>query len=126
MRLPRIVLALALCFTLGQPGVAGAWSGTTADEFDMRSGSRPDPGLWGYDTGTGWGAGGEVQTYTDSTDNVYQDGDHLVLQAIKTDGRLHLGPDQDTGPVRDGLRQSRGPHQDAARSRHPARVLAAG
>ena len=85
MRLLRIVLTLGLCFALAQPGLAGAWSGTTADEFDMRAGSRADPGLWGYDTGTGWGAGGEVQTYTDSADNVYQDGDHLVLQAVRTD-----------------------------------------
>ena len=38
----------------------------------------------GYDTGTGWGAGGEVQTYSDSADNVYQDGEHLVLQAVRT------------------------------------------
>jgi beta-glucanase (GH16 family) len=80
-----MMLGLAMCFTLGQPGAAGARSGTTADEFDMRAGSPPDPGLWGYDTGTGWGAGGEVQTYTNSIDNVYQDGDHLVLQAIRSD-----------------------------------------
>ena len=40
--------------------------------------------------------------------------------------RLHLGPDQDPEQADDGLRQGRGPHPDAARPRHPARVLAAG
>ena len=38
---------------------------------DGPAGTPPDPGLWGYDTGGGWS---ELQTYTDSTDNVYQDG----------------------------------------------------
>ncbi len=39
---------------------------------------------------------------------------------------LHLGPDQDQGPVREDRRALRGPHQSPARPGDLARVLAAG
>lgn len=76
---------------------------TVYDGFSGPAGSPPDPDLWGYDLGNGWGGGEELQTYTDSPDNVYQDGDgHLVIKAIssddgytsgriKTEGKLNMG-----------------------------------
>ncbi len=60
------------------------WRLVWSDEFSGISGSAPDPGKWGYDTGgTGWG-NNEKQYYTDSTNNAYLDGSgHLVIKAIK-------------------------------------------
>ena len=44
------------------------------DEFDGPAGSPPDPARWRYDLGAGGWGHGELQTYTDSTANVFQDG----------------------------------------------------
>ena len=72
------------------------------DEFLGSAGTPPDPRLWAYNTGGGWPR--ELQTYTNSTANVYQDGQgHLVIRAIrnpdgtftsgriKTEGKLAMG-----------------------------------
>ncbi|HEX4229099.1 MAG TPA: glycoside hydrolase family 16 protein [Bryobacteraceae bacterium] len=67
-----------------------AWS----DEFNGAPGSAPDPSKWTYDLGnSGWG-NEELETYTNSTANVFQDGQgHLVIRALKsgngyTSGRI--------------------------------------
>ena len=61
------------------------------DEFDGPAGSPPDPGRWRYDLGGGGWGHGELQTYTDSTANVFQDGQsHLVIRATR-EGRPALG-----------------------------------
>jgi beta-glucanase (GH16 family) len=45
-----------------------------SDDFDGLAGSPPNPGYWGYDVGR-WGEGsGELQYYTDRTDNARLDG----------------------------------------------------
>lgn len=55
-----------------------------SDEFDGDAGTAPDPEKWIYNVGTGqngWG-NGELQYYTDRTDNAALDGDgHLVITA---------------------------------------------
>ena len=80
-----MVPALVLCCCLSPPATASAMPGAVSDEFDAAAGTPPDPSLWGYDTGSGWSNGEELQTYTNSTDNVYQDGSgHLVIKAIQT------------------------------------------
>ena len=80
VRLAWVPIVL-LCCCLGQPPTADA-AKTIFDDFNGPAGTPPDPSLWGYDTGGGWS---ELQTYTDSTDNVYLDGDgHLVIKAVKT------------------------------------------
>src|SRR6188474_1740076 len=54
------------------------------EEFDGPTGSAPDSDVWNYDIGTGdngWG-NGELQYYTNRTDNVRLDGEgHLVITA---------------------------------------------
>ena len=67
------------------PGFTTTWS----DDFTGAAGTGLDTGTWKYDTGPGSSFGtGEIETMTNSTDNVFQDGaGHLVLRA------LHSGSD---------------------------------
>jgi hypothetical protein len=52
-----------------------------ADEFDGPEGASPDPSLWTFDTGIGYGHG-ELQAYTDRPENASLDGDgHLAVTA---------------------------------------------
>ena len=54
------------------------------DEFDGPAGSLPDPARWRNDLGGGGWGHGELQTHTDSTANVFQDGQsHLVIRATR-------------------------------------------
>ncbi len=65
-----------------------AWALTWSDEFSGAAGSAPDPSRWVLETGRGpnndgWG-NAELQTYTDSPDNVSHDGaGNLVITARK-------------------------------------------
>ncbi|MFJ2267604.1 SGNH hydrolase domain-containing protein [Streptomyces sp. NPDC087849] len=60
---------------------AGGWTRVMHDDFDGPAGSRPSAARWKYDIGTcypgcpapQWGTG-EIETMTDSTDNVRLDG----------------------------------------------------
>ena len=52
-----------------------------SDEFD--SGTL-DPTKWMYDLGGGGWGNNELETYTNSTDNVYLNGGYLFIKAIKT------------------------------------------
>jgi len=91
-RIISIVVALMLALVLCS-GQATHASSAVFDDFDGPAGSPPNPNLWGYDVGSGWGDG-ELGSYTDSTNNVYLDGQgHLVIAALKsgndyTSGRL--------------------------------------
>jgi beta-glucanase (GH16 family) len=112
--------ALAAVVTLTLPsagaaesaGAAGSGSGSTATEptvaaeiwredFDGAAGSLPSGENWIIDTGTSYPGGpanwgtGEVQTYTDSPDNLKLDGNgHLAITALRdgsggwTSGRI--------------------------------------
>ncbi|MGQ4513376.1 family 16 glycosylhydrolase [Streptomyces sp. DW26H14] len=75
------------------PGAPAGFTTTWSDDFNGASGSGLDGGTWKYDTGPGSSFGtGEIETMTNSTDNVYQDGSgHLVLKA------LHNGSDPGSG-----------------------------
>lgn len=54
------------------------------DEFDGPAGSPPDPAQWSYDLGGGGWGNNELEIYTDSPANVFQDGrSHLVIRATK-------------------------------------------
>ena len=66
--------------TTGRSAVTYAF----ADDFDGPAGSAPDPSKWGYDIGGGWGDN-ELQTYTSSRANSFQDGNgNLVIRATKS------------------------------------------
>jgi hypothetical protein len=75
------------------PAAPAGFSTTWSDDFNGASGSGLDTGTWRYDAGAGWTFGtGEIETMTNSTSNVYQDGNgHLVLKA------LHSGSDPNSG-----------------------------
>ena len=61
------------------PGYTLVWS----DEFNGAAGTGVNSANWLYDTGTGFGTG-EIETMTNSTNSVYQDGQgHLVIKAIR-------------------------------------------
>jgi beta-glucanase (GH16 family) len=71
------------------PAPPAGFSLTWSDDFNGASGSGLNTGTWKYDTGPGSSFGtGEIETMTNSTSNVFQDGaGHLVLKA------LHSGSD---------------------------------
>jgi beta-glucanase (GH16 family) len=66
---------------------------TWSDDFNGAAGTGVNTGSWKYDTGPGSSFGtGEIETMTNSTSNVFQDGSgHLVLRA------LHSGSDPRSG-----------------------------
>lgn len=58
-----------------------SWNLVWADEFDQPDGSAPDPTKWNHQQGgSGWG-NGELQHYSDSTENSYIQDGMLVIQA---------------------------------------------
>ncbi len=59
------------------------WKLVWSDEFNGTNGSKPDPAKWVYDIGgAGWG-NNELEYYTDSVKNAYQENGRLVIKAIK-------------------------------------------
>ncbi|MGW3310231.1 glycoside hydrolase family 16 protein [Streptomyces sp. NPDC001073] len=77
------------------PGAPTGWTTVFSDDFNGSSGSALNRANWLYDLGTGYAGGaanwgtGEIESATDSTNNVYQDGQgHLVIKAIR-DGSGH-------------------------------------
>ncbi|MYQ44548.1 hypothetical protein GTW40_05620, partial [Streptomyces sp. SID4985] len=75
------------------PPTPSGFTLTWSDDFNGAAGTGIDQNLWKYDTGPGSSFGtGEIETMTNSTSNVYYDGQgHLVLQA------LHSGSDPRSG-----------------------------
>ncbi|MGA3189136.1 MAG: family 16 glycosylhydrolase [Bryobacteraceae bacterium] len=77
---------------------ANGWQLVWSDEFNGTSGSAPNPANWNFDLGGGGWGNGELETYTNSANNVYQDGKgNLVISALKdaqgnyTSARLQTG-----------------------------------
>jgi hypothetical protein len=74
------------------PGPPSGWTTVFSDDFSGASGTGLNRSNWLYDLGTGynypgaagnWGTG-ELESATDSTANVYQDGSgHLVIKPVK-------------------------------------------
>jgi hypothetical protein len=87
------------------PTQAASWNLQWSDEFNGANGTGVDPNNWFYDTGQGkWGTG-EIENMTNSTSNVYQDGNgHLVLKALNnggqwTSGRIETQPSNFAAPA---------------------------
>jgi len=78
-------LLLLACSIVAAQSDTNDWQLVWADEFNGPAGSAPDPAKWTYDTGSnGWG-NHELENYTDSRRNSYQDGNgNLVIQALKS------------------------------------------
>ena len=75
------------------------WKLVWSDEFNGPAGTLPNPANWNYDLGNngGWG-NGEAEVYTNSLNNVFEDGSgNLVIRAIRdssgnfTSARLQTG-----------------------------------
>jgi beta-glucanase (GH16 family) len=90
------------CPPVGVPGPAAGWSLTWSDDFNScTAGTAPSGANWLFDLGTSYPGGapnwgtGEVETMTNSTANVRQDGaGHLVIVPLRdgagrwTSGRI--------------------------------------
>src|SRR6185312_15627884 len=96
----RILIPLLAVVYLGPGFMAAAqtnWQLVWSDEFNEPAGTPADATKWNYDLGSGV-YGNEIETYTNSTRNVFQDGNgNLVIRAIRdsegnyTSGRLQTG-----------------------------------
>ncbi|HEY1616354.1 MAG TPA: hypothetical protein VGG25_01985, partial [Streptosporangiaceae bacterium] len=75
------------------PGPPTGWSTVFSDNFAGAAGSQVNSANWKYDTGAGSTFGtGEIETMTNSTSNVYLDGNgHLVIKAINSGGNWTSG-----------------------------------
>jgi Carbohydrate binding module (family 6)/Putative Ig domain/Glycosyl hydrolases family 16 len=82
---------LAAAVVMAQPASAttvpnppAGWTTVFSDNFAGAAGSPVNSANWKYDTGPGSSFGtGEIETMTNSTNNVYLDGNgHLVIKAI--------------------------------------------
>jgi len=92
----RSIFLLVMAAAAASPQ-SSAWKLAWSDEFNGPANTPPDASKWGYDLGhntDGWG-NHELEAYTNSIENVHQDGQgHLVIRALKdaagdyTSGRL--------------------------------------
>ena len=74
------------------PAPPAGFTLTWSDDFNGAAGTGVNTGNWLYDTGTGIFGTGDIETMTNSTANVFQDGaGHLVIRA------LHSGSNPSTG-----------------------------
>jgi uncharacterized protein (TIGR03437 family) len=93
------VVLFAAASASAQPAPAQtSWKLYWSDEFNGPAGSPPDPKNWDYDMGAGGWGNGELENYTNSPLNSFQDGlGHLVIRAIRdaagnyTSARLQTG-----------------------------------
>jgi beta-glucanase (GH16 family) len=94
-----LVYAVALVVVLWSAGCTARsgnsgprWELLWADEFAGPAATAPDPSKWSYDIGGGGWGNHELQEYTDSTDNVFQDGKgYLHIRASRTPGGFRSG-----------------------------------
>ncbi len=97
MQMAPVFLMAALA-TASQAQTATGWKLVWSDEFNGPANSTPSSANWNYDLGGGGWGNGEQETYTNSPQNVFEDGaGHLVIRAIRdasgnfTSGRIRTG-----------------------------------
>jgi beta-glucanase (GH16 family) len=102
LRLTAVVATLSLPFLApATTSAAETWTTVFQDDFDGAAGTGLNAQDWLYDKGTSYPGGaaawgtGEIETATDSTDNVYHDGaGHLAIKPLRdaagnwTSGRI--------------------------------------
>src|SRR5690242_8157139 len=91
------IFILLTVFTASAQTTSG-WKLVWSDEFNAPSGTPPDPKNWNYDLGGGGWGNHEAEIYTNSPQNVFQDGKgNLVIRALRdaagnyTSTRLQTG-----------------------------------
>jgi beta-glucosidase len=93
---PALLLVLAAAAAPAQS--ASGWKLVWSDEFNGPAGSAPDPKNWNYDLGGGGWGNAEAETYTNSTDNSFQDGKgNLVIRALRDGGGRYTSARLQTG-----------------------------
>lgn len=82
---PSAALALLLSSLLNAASPPGtAFSLIWSDEFNSVAGAPPDPTKWNFDLGNGGWGNAEIENYTNSSANAFQDGrGNLVIRAIR-------------------------------------------
>ena len=92
------VLACAALLAATCASAQTTWQLVWSDEFNGPAGAAPDTSKWNYDLGGGGWGNAELENYTNSTNNAFQDGNgNLVIRAIKdgsgnyTSARLQSG-----------------------------------
>src|ERR1039457_1324286 len=79
-----IAIASAVLFAAASALAQTAWQLVWSDEFNGPAGLPPDPTMWNHDLGGGGWGSGEAETYTNSPNNVFQDGNgNLVIHAFR-------------------------------------------
>jgi uncharacterized protein (TIGR03437 family) len=98
MRILRLAVLLSLAGIIAPAQTPTAWKLVWSDEFNGPAGAPPDPAKWNYDLGGGGWGNKEAEVYTNSPNNVFQDGKgNLVIRAIRdasgkyTSARLQTG-----------------------------------
>ena len=98
MRILFLVVLASLSGIMAPAQTGNTWKLVWSDEFNGPAGAPPDPARWNYDLGGGGWGNGEAEIYTNSPNNVFQDGrGHLVIRAIRdasgnyTSTRLQTG-----------------------------------
>jgi uncharacterized protein (TIGR03437 family) len=98
IRVIRGILLLWLVLPAGMAQTTSGWKLVWSDEFNGPAGAPPNPANWNYDLGGGGWGNGEAEVYTNSPNNVFQDGKgNLVIRAIRdssgnfTSARLQTG-----------------------------------
>jgi uncharacterized protein (TIGR03437 family) len=99
MGILRFAFMAILAMATATAQTTAGWKLVWSDEFNAAAGTPPDTHNWNYDLGNnnGWG-NGELESYTSSPNNVFQDGKgNLVIRAIRdaagnyTSTRLQTG-----------------------------------
>lgn len=81
----------------GAPMPMLGWTEVFHDQFNGPPNSPINPSSWEYDTGPGSSFGtGEIETMTDSTQNVHQGNGELVIRALESNGAWTSGRIQTT------------------------------
>src|SRR5438874_11345573 len=98
MRIIASSLLLLLTSVLSSAQTTSGWKLLWSDEFNDPAGTPPDPAKWNYDLGGGGWGNGEAETYTNSPQNVFQDGKgNLVIRAIRDSSGAYSSARLQTG-----------------------------